>query len=55
MLEKHGLRKNPNKPIYSERVLESMSDTFESLPYYLDKNNLNDKIRQSLLQEYEID
>lgn len=47
------LRQRPNKPIYTEKVLESMSDTFESLPFYIDKSNLNAQIKQSLLIEYQ--
>lgn len=48
------LRKRPKKPIYSERVLEHMPNTFNSnLSFYLDKSNLTDSIRRALLVEYE--
>ena len=47
------LRQRPNKPIYTEKVLESMSDTFESLLFYIDKSNLNAQTKQSLLVEYQ--
>jgi hypothetical protein len=48
------LRMRPKNPIYSERVLEHMSNAFNSdLSFYLDKHNLTDPIRQALLVEYE--
>lgn len=48
------LRKRPSKPIYSERVLEHMPDTFNTdLSFYLDRSNLTDSMRQALLVEYE--
>ena len=48
------LRKRPVRPIYSERVLVDMPNTFnKSLDYYLDKNNLTDEMRRALLLEYE--
>lgn len=49
------LRKRPKNPIYSDRVLPHMPNTFNSnLDYYLDKNNLTTEIKNALLQEYEI-
>lgn len=49
------LRKSPIRPIYTDRVMEQMPDTFNlDLSYYLDKNNLTDTMRQALLLEYEI-
>ena len=48
------LRMRPKNPIYSERVLEHMPDTFNNdLSFYLDKHNLTDPIRQAVLVEYE--
>jgi hypothetical protein len=48
------LRIRPKNPIYSERVLEHMPDTFNpNLSFYLDRHNLTDSIRQALLVEYE--
>ena len=48
------LRMRPKNPIYSERVLEHMPNTFNNdLSFYLDKYNLTDSIRQALLAEYE--
>lgn len=48
------LRLKPKRPIYSERVLEHMPNTFNTdLSFYLDRNNLTDYIRQALLVEYE--
>lgn len=48
------LRKRPARPIYSDRVLQGMPSIFyTNLEHYLDKNNLTDQIRQSLLLEYE--
>jgi|688.fasta_scaffold324817_3 hypothetical protein len=48
------LRKRPKNPIYSERVLEHMPNTFNpELSFYLDRYNLTDPIRQALLVEYE--
>lgn len=48
------LRKRPKNPIYSERVLEHMPNTFDpNLSFYLDRHNLTDPIRQALLAEYE--
>ena len=48
------LRKRPVNPIYSERVLPRMSNTFnENVSYYLDKKNLSSDIRNALLVEYE--
>lgn len=50
------LRQRPVNPIYSERVLPYMPNTFnENLSYYLDKNNLTTGIRDALLVEYQID
>ena len=49
------LRQRPKNPIYTPRVLESMSNQFYSLDYYLDKNNLSEQCRLALLQEYEKD
>lgn len=50
------LRQRPVNPIYSERVLPHMPNTFnENLSYYLDKNNLTTEIRDALLVEYQID
>lgn len=48
------LRQRPVSPIYSERVLPQMPNTFnENLSYYLDKNNLTQEIRDALLVEYQ--
>jgi hypothetical protein len=48
------LRKRSKNPIYSERVLEHMPNTFNpELSFYLDRYNLTDTIRQALLVEYE--
>jgi hypothetical protein len=48
------LRKRPKNPIYSERVLEHMPNTFNpNVSFYLDRHNLTDPIRQALLAEYE--
>ena len=48
------LRLRPKHPIYSERVLHHMPNTFNpDLSFYLDRNNLTDSIRQALLVEYE--
>ena len=48
------LRQRPVNPIYSERVIPHMPDTFnENLSYYLDKNNMTQKIRDALLVEYQ--
>ena len=48
------LRLKPKRPIYSERVLEHMPNTFNpDLAFYLDRNNLTDTVRQALLVEYE--
>lgn len=48
------LRQRPKNPIYSERVLEHMPNTFNTnLEFYLDKNNLSDLSKQALLAEYE--
>lgn len=47
------LRKRPVRPIYSERVLVGMPNTFnKNLEYYLDSSNLTVEIRTALLQEY---
>lgn len=48
------LRQKPNNPIYTKDVLKSMSDIFHSLDFYLDNNNLSDKMRQALLVEYKV-
>lgn len=48
------LRKRPVRPIYSERVLVDMPNTFnKNLDYYLDSSNLTNDMRLALLQEYE--
>jgi hypothetical protein len=48
------LRLRPKRPIYSQRVLEHMPNTFNTdLSFYLDRYNLTDPIRQALLVEYE--
>jgi hypothetical protein len=48
------LRKRPVRPIYSERVLTGMPNTFnKSLEHYLDSSNLTKDMRLALLQEYE--
>lgn len=48
------LRKRPVRPIYSERVLVGMPNTFnKNLDYYLDSRNLTNDMRLALLQEYE--
>ena len=50
------LRQRPINPIYSERVLVHMPNTFnENLSYYLDKNNLTQETRDALLVEYQND
>jgi hypothetical protein len=47
------LRKRPIRPIYSERVLNGMPNTFnKSLEHYLDSSNLTNDMRLALLQEY---
>jgi hypothetical protein len=46
------LRQRPNNPIYTNRVIEKMSPLFCSLSYYLDKENLSENDRRSLLVEY---
>ena len=49
------LRKRPKNPIYSEKLLSSMSNTFnKNLSFYLDKNNMTENTRSALLEEYEI-
>jgi len=48
------LRMRPKNPIYSERVLEHMPNSFNNdLSFYLDRYNLTDSVRQALLAEYE--
>lgn len=48
------LRLRPKNPIYSERVLPHMPNTFnKNLEYYLDSSNLTNDMRLALLQEYE--
>jgi hypothetical protein len=48
------LRQRPKNPIYSERVLEHMPNTFHTnLDFYLDANNLSPLSKQALLAEYE--
>jgi hypothetical protein len=50
------LRKRPKNPIYSEKLLGSMSNTFnKNLSFYLDKNNMTENTRSALLEEYETD
>jgi hypothetical protein len=50
------LRKRPKNPIYSEKLLSSMSNTFnKNLSFYLDKNNMTENTRSALLEEYETD
>ncbi len=50
------LRQRPINPIYSERVLSHMPNTFnDNLSYYLDKNNLTQETRDALLVEYQND
>lgn len=50
------LRQRPVNPIYSDRVLPYMSNIFHNdLSYYLDKNNLTDKMKTALLLEYQKD
>lgn len=50
------LRQRPINPIYSERVLAHMPNTFnDNLSYYLDKNNLTQETRDALLVEYQND
>ena len=47
------LKKRPKNPIYSPRVLEHMPNIFhKDLNYYLDKNNLTQSMKQTLLAEY---
>ena len=49
------LRKRPTNPIYSERVLASMPNTFVSdLNYYLDPKNMTQEMRDVLLLEYDL-
>lgn len=49
-----SLRKRPKKPIYSENVLSHMPNIFNSnLDYYLNPNNITEKMREALLREYE--
>jgi len=49
------LRKRPKNPIYTERLLASMPNTFnKDINFYLDKNNLTQSMREALLVEYEI-
>lgn len=49
------LRQRPKNPIYSERLLRNMPNTFnKDLSFYLDKNNLTQDMRSALLLEYEI-
>lgn len=48
------LRHRPNKPIYTERVLEAMPSEFNTnLEYYLDSANLSGLMRNALLVEYQ--
>lgn len=48
------LRQRPKNPIYSERVLEHMPNTFDSnLSFYLDSNNIPSLSKQVLLAEYQ--
>jgi hypothetical protein len=50
------LRRRPKNPIYSEKLLNSMSNTFnKNLSFYLDKNNMTENTRSALLEEYETD
>lgn len=50
------LRRRPKNPIYSEKLLGSMSNTFnKNLSFYLDKNNMTENTRSALLEEYETD
>jgi hypothetical protein len=49
-----SIRKRPKNPIYSERVLSHMPNTFNTnLNYYLDSVNITEPMRLALLQEYE--
>jgi hypothetical protein len=49
-----SLRKRPKNPIYSDRVLSHMPNTFNTnLDYYLDSGSISESMRASLLQEYE--
>jgi len=49
-----SLRKRPKNPIYSDRVLSHMPNTFNtSLDYYLDSGSISESMRAALLQEYE--
>jgi hypothetical protein len=49
-----SIRKRPKNPIYSERVLSHMPNTFNTnLNYYLDSGNITEPMRLALLQEYE--
>jgi len=48
------LRQRPKKPIYSQRVLEHMPNTFNfDVNFYLDINNLPSLSKKVLLAEYE--
>jgi hypothetical protein len=50
------LRQRSVNPVYSQRVLLHMPNTFnENLSYYLDKNNLTQEIRNALVVEYQTD
>lgn len=48
------LRQRPKNPIYSERVLEHMPNTFDpNLSFYLDSKNIPSLSKQVLLAEYQ--
>lgn len=49
------IRQRPKNPIYTEKLLHSMSNVFNNdLKFYLDKNNMTQETRKALLEEYEI-
>lgn len=48
------LRKRPKNPIYSQKLLESMPNAFNTdVSFYLDTNNLSKIMRDALLLEYD--
>lgn len=48
------LRQKPESPIYTEKLLSSMSGEFNTkLDYYLDLNNITDSMKMAILEEYQ--
>lgn len=48
------VRQRPKRPIYTERVLEHMPDSFDpDVGFYLDPNNLKDQLKKALMVEFE--